>query len=88
MGTLVDTQTILTAAHNLILNDTIVTDDFGNSQTSIIPNSFYPSIGSMYNVYLGIQSISNDLTNATNISVSNLIQVGILFLAILYIFST
>ena len=84
MGTLVDTQTILTAAHKLILNGTIIQDSFSNSITPpVTPNSFYPTIGSMYTVYLGIQSLSNDLANATTRSVRSLIQVEILFLGFL-----
>ena len=56
-GTLIDRQTVLTAAHCI---PTQV--DFSNGGTaytgSVHTNSFYPTFGSMYTVYLGLHDKS------------------------------
>jgi len=75
MGTLIDTQTILTAAHINLQNQSITSKN--GYTTTVTPNSFYPSIASMYTVYLGLQSLSN-LTTATIRQASNIIMVRVL----------
>ena len=61
MGTLIDTKTVLTTAHQLITLNSIVTSSSGVSQ-AVIPNSFYPTLNSMYTIYLGLQTLTDKST--------------------------
>jgi secreted trypsin-like serine protease len=52
MGTLVDRTTVLTVAHCIISNFTLM-DSQGNSYTfQVTTNSYSPSVGGMYTVYV------------------------------------
>lgn len=56
-GTLIDRSTVLTAAHCML--DSIEFNYRGNSYTfPTWSNSYYPTNGSMYTVYLGVQDVS------------------------------
>lgn len=61
MGTLIDTKTVLTTAHQLITLNSIVTSSSGVSQ-AVIPNSFYQTLNSMYTISLGLQTLTNTST--------------------------
>ena len=61
MGTLIDTKTVLTTAHQLITLNSTVTSASGISQ-AVITNSFYPTLNSMYTISLGLQTLTNTST--------------------------
>lgn len=65
-GTLVDSKTIVTAAHCYI--DTL---NYGFTQITIEPNEYYPTIESMYSVYLGVHNKDSIGQPASNISISS-----------------
>lgn len=54
-----------------------------NYETSVVPNSFYPTRGSMFKVYLGFQDVSKigtlNMAPGIEVSVSDVIPVSILF---------
>jgi secreted trypsin-like serine protease len=57
-GTLIDKTTIVTAAH-CIYTSISFTYGITNYKLQVKPNSFYPTIASMYKVYLGLQDASS-----------------------------
>lgn len=58
-GTIIDRKTILTAAH-CILDEVTYTDINNEEQTAPVePNSYNPTQGSMFSVYVGLQDKSN-----------------------------
>lgn len=78
-GTIIDRKTILTAAHCII--DTVdYTDINGTYQTAPVEtNSYYPTIGSMYSVYVGLydkSSINNLEYPAVKMSVDKVKKVS------------
>jgi hypothetical protein len=79
-GTLIDRSTVLTAAHCIP-----TTMDFsyngGIYETSVEPNSFYPTRGSMFKVYLGFQDISKigTVNMAPGIEVSVIDVISVFF---------
>lgn len=63
-GSLLDNETILTAAHCFIREIRTLDSDFNSQRIPVRPNSYYPTIRSMYTVYLGLhdkKSISDNL---------------------------
>ena len=68
-GTLINPRTILTAAH-CIQKKVIL----ANNEYPVEVNSYNPTIGSMYKVYLGLQDKS-DLNTGTLVSISKVIVV-------------
>jgi len=69
MGTLINTQTILTAAH--IIPSSL---NVNGSTIPVVPNTFYPTYESMFTVILGLHDIT-DTSTAQTISVSKITQV-------------
>ena len=57
-GTLIDRNTILTAAH-CINFERFYTESGVNYKYAIIPNELYPTLESTYTVYLGLHSLSH-----------------------------
>ena len=79
-GSIIDRKTILTAAH-CIQNSVTYTDLFGiKISIPVNVNSFNPTLGSMYSVYVGLHDKS-DLNNlqypAAKMSVNNVIRVSL-----------
>ena len=73
MGTLIDTQTVLTAAHSIVnLNPGSL--NISGTIVPVVTNSYYPTFASMFTVTLGLQDIT-DISTAQNMSVSQLIPV-------------
>lgn len=75
-GTLIDRNTVLTAGHCYI--DTV---DYDYQTYKVVPNNFYPTIASMYTIYLGIHNKSEavsgaKLTNGISVPVSEFIRVS------------
>ena len=68
-GTLINPKTIMTAAHCIQKQVSI-----GNTNYPVVVNTFNPTIGSMYRVYLGLQDKS-DMSKATLVSISQVIVV-------------
>ena len=58
-GTLIDRQTVMTAAHCVPLRVDFTTADSVSYTGSVQPNTFYPTYGSMFTVYLGLQDKSS-----------------------------
>jgi hypothetical protein len=56
-GTLINRRTVLTAAH-CILTEIEFEHNGLTYKTPVVPNEYYPTIGSMYKVYLGFHDIS------------------------------
>lgn len=56
-GTLIDRRTILTAAHCIVEQINFVLNS-AEYPFNVAPNIYYPTIESMYKVYLGLQNIS------------------------------
>lgn len=77
-GTLIDRTTIVTAAH-CIFSSISFTYGVTSYKLQVKPNSFYPTIASMFTVYLGLQDSSrissSNISPAVKMSVSNVIQV-------------
>lgn len=76
-GTLIDRRTIITAGHCI---QTSVNYKYGSQSftTAVTNNSYYPTYGSMFNVYLGLQdksTINNDISPAVKVAVSQVIRV-------------
>ena len=57
-GSLLDLTTVLTAAH-CIVTQISYTYNGKTYNYKVVPNQYYPTIGSMYTVYLGIYDRSN-----------------------------
>lgn len=57
-GTLIDRKTVLTAGHCIL--ESI---DYSGQTIYLKPNRFYPTVGSMYTVYLGIHNTSEAKSN-------------------------
>lgn len=58
-GTLVDRSTVLTAAH-CIVQTFDYTEQSGRRKTyQVTPNQFYPTLGSMYTIRLGLHDTEN-----------------------------
>lgn len=83
-GTLIDVSTVLTAAHCIprsfmyeYENETFVIE--------VAPNIFYPSIESLFTVYVGAHKIIRDdfdISPSKAIPVASVIVVSVLFLSI------
>ena len=77
-GTLIDRRTIITAGHCI---QTSVNYKYGSQYfaTAVTNNSYYPTYGSMFNVYLGLQDKStinnDDISPAVKVAVSQVIRV-------------
>ena len=82
-GTIIDRKTILTAAH-CIINTVYYTDVNGKLvRVRVEPNSFHPTIGSMYSVYVGLydkSNINNLQYPAVKMSVDKVKRVSLLIL--------
>ena len=79
-GTLINRDTVLTAAH-CIANKMEHTFNGTTYYFDIVPNDIYPSIASMYQVYIGAHNISRDsleLNYKTIFNVSKVIKVSYL----------
>ncbi len=81
-GTLIDRSTVLTAGHCLL--DYIVFNYRGNSYTfPTWSNSYYPTNGSLYTVYLGIQDAriinSGNIYPGVKATVSRVVRVSYIF---------
>jgi V8-like Glu-specific endopeptidase len=74
-GTLLDLTTVLTAAH-CIVNTISYTYNGQTYDYNVVTNKFYPTFGSMYTVYLGIQDRTNLYSTGSQAkSVSTVIKV-------------
>ena len=71
-GALINTQTILTDAHSI---QNITATDSGGNKSTVVTNAFYPTMESMFTVYLGVQNKS-DLSTAQMLTVKQLIAVN------------
>ena len=74
-GTLIDRQTILTAAHCIP-----TTVDFTYADTTytllVTTNPYYPTVASMFSVYLGVQSLTGiNMYPVVKMNVANVIRV-------------
>ena len=75
MGTLIDTQTVLTAAHSIVdSNPNSNPLNISGTLVPVVTNSYYPTFASMYTVTLGLHDITDNST-AQVLSVSQLIPV-------------
>lgn len=70
-GTLIDRVTILTVAHCIF--DTVL---IRNQQVKVVPNKFYPTMESMYKVYLGLHDRTLiDFSNNIEFNIDKIIKV-------------
>ena len=77
-GTLIDRSTVLTAAHCIQTTISII---YNRTEYTypISFNQLYPTMGSMYKVYLGVHNRSSDFDDeAVRMDVSNVIIVGLI----------
>ncbi len=76
-GTIIDSLTVLTAAHCIRKNSFSYFYKDKEYNLMFKTNSEYPTLESMYTVYLGLNDISNysDFTNLVSRSVSRIIRV-------------
>ena len=80
-GTLIDISTVMTAAH-CIPRSFMHEYDEKYYLIDIVPNIFYPSIESMFTVYVGVHKIIQDnfdISPSKAIPVASLIVVSLLF---------
>lgn len=66
-GTLINHDTVLTAAHCLVTEVSYGPDFFTRYVKKVTPNTFYPTFESMYTVYLGVHDISSILDGRYNL---------------------
>ncbi len=86
-GTLIDRRTVLTAAH--CIPTKVYFEHQGNQYyANVQPNSFYPTFGSMYQVYLGLHDKSlietgNNIYPAIQVKVGSIVRVSLYLVYIL-----
>ena len=65
-GTLISRSLILTAAHCIPLSISLYDFNTGDSYTvRVVPNEFYPTVGSMFSIYLGLHNKSSIALDGT-----------------------
>ena len=83
-GTLIDKTTVVTVAH-CVYKSISFTYGITSYSLQVKPNSFYPTVASMFTVYLGLQDASK--ISSTNISPAVKMAVSNVIVVIFIIFS-
>jgi hypothetical protein len=81
-GVLVDRSTVLTAAH-CVQEELTVTYDRQTYTVKVAPNEFFPTMGSMFRVYLGLHN-NRGARDGSSISPGRQVEIGRVIKVILY----